>query len=445
MTRSAPTRSMRRHLLLLLLGLVATIWIATAIVSYFDARHELDELLDAHLAQSASLLIARGGDDLDEIVEHSQELHPYARRVAFQLWEAGRILRLHSPNAPDVRMSSHDQGFSDAQVNGRRWRIFSGWDRERRYLVQVGEPARSRDEIIGTVIKNMLLPMAVALPVLAVLIWLAIERVMRPLRFLNRQVEDRAADNLAPLELGNAPAEVAPLATNLNRLFDRVRASIDNERHFTADAAHELRTPLAAIRAQAQVARGSIVDAERSHALDSVIAGCDRATHLVEQLLTLARLEPERFRAARAASDLRTIARTSIAAIAPSALQNAIDIVLDEGPPAGVQADARLLEILLRNLLDNAVRYSPPGTTVRVRVGRRAGASFVTIEDQGPGVPREAIAQLGRRFHRLEPGGVAGTGLGLSIVKRIAELHGATVTFDRADSRGLAVTVTFPS
>ena len=436
---------MRRQLLVLLLCTVATVWVATAVFSYFDARHELDELLDAHLAQSASLLIAQAGHDLEEIDDHASDVHRYARRVAFQFWRRGTSLELHSKNAPDVRLSPRDEGFSDARIDGRRWRVFSAWDRERRYLVQVGEQAATRDAIIGAMLRGMLLPLAVALPVLAILLWLAIERALRPLRTLGRQVAHRAPDNLAAIDVGSAPAEVAPLVADLNRLFERVRASIDNERRFTADAAHELRTPLAAIRAQAQVARGASADTERLHALDALIAGCDRATHLVDQLLTLARLEPERFHANRQPVDLRAIARDAVRDIAPLGLARSVDVVLAEGPAVPVHADARLLGILLRNLLDNAVRYSPAHAAVQLTVGLRDRAPFVAVEDAGPGVPAEARAELGQRFRRFADAETAGTGLGLSIVKRIAELHGANVVFDTAAAGGLAVTVSFPT
>ena len=442
--RGRTRRSLRGRLLALLLGAVASIWVATAIVSYVDARHELDELLDAHLAQSASLLIAQAGHDLEEIDEHAPDVHRYARRVAFQFWEDGSSLRLHSANAPAVRLSPRDEGFSDATIDGARWRVFSGWDREHRYLVQVGERSGARGEIVQTMLRNLLLPLVVALPLLAFLIWLAIERVLRPLRMLNRQLADRAPDNLAAIDPGDAPREVAPLADNLNRLCERVRASIDNERRFTADAAHELRTPLAAIRAQAQVARGATNDGERAHALASLVAGCDRAAHLVDQLLTLARLTPERFHADRTPCNLRAPVEAAVVEIAPLALDKAIDVALNDGPPVGVRADAQLIAVLARNLLDNAVRYTPPHGSVEVAIGVRDGAPFLTVADDGPGVPPAQRAELGQRFHRLEPAAAAGSGLGLSIVKRIAELHDAVVTFDAGiEARGLAVTVSF--
>jgi len=443
MASSAARRSMRRELLLILLGCVAVIWIVTAVVSYFDARHEIDELLDAHLAQSASLLIAQAGHDLEEIDEHPPDMHRYARRVVFQLWEEGTKLRLHSANASSARLSLQDEGFSDARIDGHRWRVFSGWDRKGRYLVQVGERLGARDEIVTAMARNLLLPLAVALPVLALLIWLAIERVLRPLRLLNREVEHRAPGNLATLDVRDAPAEVAPLVLNLNRLFERVQASIENERRFTADAAHELRTPLAALRAQAQVARGATSERERVHALDNVIAGCDRAAHLVAQLLTLARLEPPRIDAEHADCDLRAVVEEAIADIAPVALERGIEIEL-AGGSARVRGDARLLGVLFRNLLDNAVRYSPTSSVVQVEVGARERVPFVRIADHGPGVPAHARERLGRRFHRLASADITGTGLGLSIVKRIARLHDATVAFGEADKGGLAVTVTFP-
>jgi two-component system, OmpR family, sensor histidine kinase QseC len=445
MASPRPRRSIRSQLLILLLGAVALIWIATAVFSYLDTRHELDELLDAHLAQSAALLVAQAGHGDDAVdVEHSPQLHRYGRSVAFQLWERGTVLRLHSANAPNTRLSPRQDGFSDVDLDGRRWRVFSSWNAERQVLVQVGERREIRDEIVATIARNLLWPLAVALPVLGLLIWLGVERATRPLRLLNREVEARAPDNLAALDLGVVPPEVAPLVASLNRLFGRVTASIDNERRFTADAAHELRTPLAALRAQAQVAQGADADRERRHALDGVIAACDRATHLIDQLLTLARLEPDSFRARRERCDLAEVARVAAGEVVPAALAKDIEIEVAADAVASVPGDARLLRILVRNLVDNAVRYSAPRTSVRVQVGARDGVPFVAVADEGPGVPAGEREQLGRRFHRLVGTEASGTGLGLSIVRRIAELHGATVEFaDATPGPGLVVAVSF--
>ena len=440
---SHPAPSLRRHLLVLLLASVAAIWTAMGIASYVEARHEVDELLDAHLAQAASLLIAQAGHDQDEFEEHAPDVHRYARRVAFQLWEGGARLRLHSSNAPLVRLSGRDEGFSDARIDGQRWRVFSGWDRERRYLVQVGERTGGRDEIVKAIARNLLVPLAVALPILAIFVWLAIARVLRPLAILNREVAQRAPDHLAPIDAGRAPVEVAPLVRNLNALFGRVQAAIENERRLTADAAHELRTPLAALRAQAQVAHGATDDGERMHALDNVIAGCDRTAHLIDQLLTLARLEPETPKRAREIVSLAAVAQAAIADVAALALSREIEVELHEERSLQVHGDARLLGILLRNLLDNAIRYGPSGSVVRVDLTRRNDRVVATVSDRGPGVAPDERRRLGQRFERLGVADVPGTGLGLSIVKRIAVLHDATVSFDEAEGGGLAVRVFF--
>jgi two-component system sensor histidine kinase QseC len=446
MAETRKPRSLARDLLYFLIGSMALAWVATIVGSYLEARHELDELLDAHLTQTAALLIVHADQKSGMVdAEHTPQLHRYQQRVAFQLWQDGVTLRLHSANAPNTRFSDRDEGFSDVAIGNTSWRVFSSWSPERRYLVQVAERVDARNEIIGKVGKNMLAPLAVALPALALLIWLGIRRAMGPLRLLNRQVEDRAPANLAPVELVNSPTEVTPLVRSLNRLFARVRQSIENERRFTADAAHELRTPLAALRAQAQVARGSTDDAARRRALENVIEGCDRASHLVQQLLTLARLEPESFKLEIGTCDVRTVLQRVIADLAQSAVAKDVEIELEDGPRVGVAGEQRLLEVLFRNLIDNAVRYSGSRSTVRVGAHCVDARAIVTVADDGRGVPRQEIELLGRRFHRVTGSEAGGSGLGLSIAKRIAELHGGTIAFEEGRAGvGLAVNVTLP-
>jgi len=416
-------------------------------MSYLEARHEAEELLDAHLAQSAGLLVAQIGHEFEEIdVEHAPQLHKYARRAAFQVWEGGTIPRLHSVSAPDVRLSPKEQGFSTTQVEGRRWRVFSTWDATHRFLVQVGEQQHAREEITRSIAKNLLLPSLAAFPLLAALIWVAVARAMRPVVTLGDQVSARTPNNLAAITLPNTPAELEPLLTRLNNLFARVRQSLENERQFTADAAHELRTPVAALKVQAEVARGAIDDGERRHALDNLIHGCNRASHLVDQLLTLARLDPASGSHALETCDLSAVARWVVAQLAPHAVARSIDLELEPAPAAIVQGDPALIEILLRNLVENAVRYSPGGTTVRVGVESDSVSTRLAVMDEGPGVPEGELERLGERFHRLPGTAAPGSGLGLSIVRRIAEIHGASVRFSAGSpDRGLNATITFPS
>lgn len=445
MNQPAPAFSLKQRLLLTLLGSIALAWLATAVFSYFDAVHELDELLDAHLAQSAALLVTQAGHEVEEIdTDHTPQLHKHAKRAAFQIWENGNALRLHSASIPAARMSPRDEGYSDALIDGKHWRVFSAWDDERRYLVQVGERYEARNDIALSIVKNLLLPLLFALPVLGLLVWLNVARALRPLAALGRQVAERDPGTLVALETSEIPAEVMPLVENLNRLFERVASLIANERRFTADASHELRTPLAALKIQAQVARAAASDSERAHALDNVIAGCDRATHLVQQLLTLARLDPDAHGSKAQVCDLHSQAAAAVAELAAYAWSKKIEIDLADGAAVKVTAHAGLIAILLRNLIDNAIRYSPEGGSVHVRAAGDAKAATLTVIDQGPGIPADERNKVGQRFYRILGTEEPGSGLGLSIVKRIAELHGASLSLDAGEQgKGLSVTVTF--
>jgi two-component system sensor histidine kinase QseC len=437
----------RRQLLVLLLCAVSAAWVVAAGVSFRDARHEVSEVLDAHLAQTASLISVQSGrGDHDEVdTEHAPVLHRYGRRVMFQVWEGGTVLGLHSQNAPATPLSPTRDGFSDATIGGARWRVFSAWDARDRVLVQVAEHFYERDELATAVARNFVVPLAIALPVLGLVIWAAVGRAMRSLTHVNRQVASRPADNLASIDVDDAPSEIVALVTNLNHLFRRVQGLIEQERQFTADAAHELRTPLAGIRAQAQVARGATDDAERVRALDRVLAGCDRATHAVEQMLTLARLAPDAVAFQPTAVDLWAVVRTTIAELAPAALARNLDIALNAGRSAVVSGDAGLLSILFRNVIDNAVRYSASGTTVDVEMEVTADEARVTIRDTGPGIPAGQRANVGRRFYRTPGTQAPGTGLGLSIVQRIVDLHRGTLRLESpAATVGLQVTISLP-
>jgi two-component system sensor histidine kinase QseC len=433
MRERRSSMSLSRRVLALALAAVALAWIAGAWFSYSRVRHEADELLDGYLAQTAAVLHAQIGDDrdFDELeIEHAPELHRYARRIAFQFWDRGSVLRLHSESAPNTRMSPRDEGFDDVNLDGRTYRVFSSWNRDRRLLVQVAELRLDREEISAGVAGALALPLAITLPVLAVLLGLAVRTGLGPLLVLDREVSARTPDNLAPLDEGPRPAELAPLVTSLDRLLARVRDSLARERRFTSDAAHELRTPIAALRAQAQVARASSNETMRNHALDQLIAACDRAARLVDQMLTLSRVDPLVGIDPACRCDLADVARDAVAEAAPSAVAVGVDIGFD-ATSSIVRAEAGLLAILLRNLLDNAVRYAGRGSSVRVRVDADRSRTVLEVADDGPGMTPELMARVGERFVRGASVGVEGSGLGLSIVAQIARLHGAQLTYER--------------
>jgi two-component system sensor histidine kinase QseC len=448
--RESRQRSVRRQLLVLLLTAISVAWIIAATASFGDARHEVAEVLDAHLAQTASLIsVQRDGDereDEDEVdTEHAPVLHRYGRRVMFQVWRNGTTLALHSQHAPDTPLSTVRDGFSDATVGGTTWRVFSTWDPRSRVLVQVAGQTYERDELATAVARNFVVPLAITLPVLGLVIWVAVGRATRSLTHINQQVASRSADTLTPLDVADAPSEIGALVTSLNQLFERVHGLIEQERRFTADAAHELRTPLAGIRAQAQVARGAAADAERAHALNGVIAGCDRAVHTVEQMLTLARLAPDAVSFQPVPVELAVVLKDTISDLASAALAKEIDIELTQDKHVLVVGDAGLLAILFRNLIDNALRYSRPATRVAIHVESEGDEALVRITDAGPGISAGERANIGRRFYCAPGTQTPGSGLGLSIVHRILELHRGRMQLDAPPTgNGLQVTVVLP-
>lgn len=429
-------RSLQGRLLLLVLGLVAVLWVGVAAFTWRDARHELDELLDSHLAQAAALLVvqqAREIEDEDDVVD-APSLHRYAPKVAFQVWHEGR-LAMRSANAPARPLSRNARGFETLAIDGTAWRVFAARGAERDIQVYVGEQMDSRSDILRAVMLSLLWPLLIGLPLLALAAWWAVRRGLAPLLRLSRLIERRDPQALQPVALANTPQEMAPLLKALNSLFDRIAALLESERRFTADAAHELRTPIAAIRAQAQVALGSRQDGERRHALLSTLEGCDRATHLVEQLLTLSRLEAVAPGAA-AQVDLSEVAQRVVAEVAHTALDKRQTIALDAPAPCLVRGDATLLGVLVRNLVDNAIRYSPESATVQVAVAGTGDEVLLGVDDSGPGLSAPQREQLGERFFRVLGTGQSGSGLGWSIVRRIAAVHGAAVSVGESQRLG---------
>ncbi|MGE5385635.1 MAG: ATP-binding protein [Betaproteobacteria bacterium] len=442
------TLSLRFHIVILSIVAVALLWgIATA-ATWIKARHEAAELFDAHLVQVASLLFAQSGTDHDEAIaeDHAPDLHRYGRRVAFQIWRNGR-LGLHSSNAPSQQFSETTDGFSVAQFGGEAWRVFSVRDPDNEVLIQVGETTTARDEVVHSLAGGLLAPLLVAMPALALLIWFAVGRGLRPLARLARDVEQRSPNNLSRLSGYPFPNEVVPLVDRLNALFDRVATSVEQERRFTADAAHELRTPLAALRAQAQVALGAFDNAGREEALMKVMVGCDRLAHLVDQLLQLARVDEVSERDSDDVN-LTEVARNALAQHASLALAKNVDIGLRANDEVRISGNPAWLAVLARNLTDNAVRYCKMSGRVSVEVSKEDGKAILAVEDDGPGVPDAQLASLGERFwrspetpHRRDTEG--GSGLGLSIVRRIVELHGGTLHFSNLQP-GLRVEVGLP-
>lgn len=438
--------SLKQRLLILTLSLISLVWLGSAAVTYWDAKQELNAVLDAHLAQASTLLVAQTNKELDDLdEEHAPLLHKYSRRVAFQIWEQDKLL-FHSANAPNAPLSGQQAGFSDTTIDRQRWRVFTTeakGDDDDELLIHVAELAEVREQLASSIIKNLLLPLWFTLPILALLLWWAVRVSLKPLSKLTQAIAQRQPENLNPIQL-KTPTEVQPLVERLNQLFNKTKSLIENERRFTADAAHELRTPIAGIQAQVQVAQAAQSPANREHALAQALQGCQRASHLIAQLLTLARLESTA-NTSLETCDLQRIAQQQISDLAPQALEQGIQLELVEGSSVNIQGLPTLLEVLLRNLLDNAIRYAGTGTEVQVSTNYTDNQAYLTVSDNGRGLAVEELNKITERFYRPIDSQATGSGLGLSIVQRIVELHAGKLNIMQGEhGQGLKVVIEFP-
>ena len=308
----------------------------------------------------------------------------------------------------------------------------------------MGEREDVRGELVGKITLRSLLPDLIGLPLLALLVWSAIGLGLRPLEQVVGLIKARDAENLAPLTLAPLPQELEPMVAALNRLLLQVTSLLEREKRFLADAAHELRTPLAVLRIHAQNALEAPEAADREAALQQLVAGVERATRVVNQLLTLARLEPDARQLAMVELDLAAYLRQELAELIPLALERDQELSFehDEAADFCLRGDAPSLGILLQNLVGNAVQYTPEGGRIAVTLQAETQRLCLRVADSGPGVPAEQREQLFRRFFRQGTG--QGAGLGLSIVQRIVELHRGEILLGEAELGGLLVEVWLP-
>ena len=443
-----PAKSLQARLLSMVLGLAALVWFSAAVLTWVDTQHELDELLDGHLAQAAALLVVQqaGADDDDHELVDAPSLHKYAPKVAFQVFHDGQLMT-RSANAGQQPMATQLAGFSTVRMpDGEQWRVFAAQGAETDVQVFVGEKVESRDAILRAVLRSVFWPLLIALPLLAAAGWWSVRKGLEPVRRLSAELGRREPQALEPLTLEDMPVELEPLVDSLNAMLQRIDHMVVAERRFTADAAHELRTPIAAIRAQAQVALGAGDDVvERRHALQATLAGCDRATRLVEQLLTLARLEANPA-VSTVPVDLAAVVQRIAADLAPAALAKSQILELDAQTGCALAVDEVLLGVLVRNLVDNASRYSPPGAQIHVQVSQSSEGPVLRVQDSGPGLSEEALQRLGERFFRVLGSDQPGSGLGWSIVRRLLDVFRARVQIEASTQwGGLSVTVTWPN
>ena len=435
--------SLRARLLAWLLAGVVLVGATGGWIVYRNALSEADAFFDYHLRQTALLL-------RDQPVEYllPQQIAPADAAYDFvvQVWSLDGVrVYLSRPHAvlPEITTL----GFSTVSTAEGRWRVYGAQALTR--VIQVAQPMSEREQRAAQLALRTLAPFALLLPGLALLIWLAVGHSLRPLERLTALVKARGVNALEPLADTQLPDEVRPLVGALNELLARLGAALGRERAFMADAAHELRTPLTALHLQMDMLARASGEAERSAAMERLSEGVQRAIRLVEQMLALAREEP-RTPPRRVPVALEPLARAVIAELLPLADARHIDLGLTAARPLTVSADPDALRTLLRNLVDNAVRYGGDGGRVDVSVEEGGSADApraqLAVTDSGPGIPPEERARVLDRFYRRAGTAPPGSGLGLAIVKAIVDAHGAALTLTAGpDGRGLRVIVSFPA
>jgi two-component system sensor histidine kinase QseC len=435
---------------------------AVAWLSFQGSQEEAEELFDARLATSARVLEALVARQLEkatiaapivislpgplESADHDTPGplgHYYETKIAFQVRDAGGRLLARSASAPESPFAPLAAGFSTRPLDGHDWRVFAL--RSGEVWIQVAERDDVRGELSEKLAFASAAPILAGIPLLLALLALLIRYGLAPLSALARQIAARQPGSVAPLTLARTPDEIAPLLEALNGLLARVRDALERERRFTADAAHELRTPLAALKVHAQNAARAPSAAERQASLERMLQGLERTVHLAEQMLAYSRAAApgEAARAEKVA--LGPLVAEAVDALQPRAAERNVTIHRS-GTDATVRGERHKLASLVTNLLDNAVRYGPAGGRVSVELQRAANAAVLAVEDEGPGVPPELRARVFESYYRIPGTAGAGSGLGLAIVREIAAAHGARVAIeDRAQGKGLRVVVRFPA
>jgi len=428
--------SIRVRVLLTLLGMLVLIALVMGALTYRNVLAETEALFDYQLRQMALSLRDQG-----EIAPaQASTLTDEQLDVVVQIWTAdGRII--YPPRLRADLPTRALLGFADIAVQGKTWRTFSVATGDR--VIQVAQPLQIRQKLAADAALRSVAPLFLVAPVMALLLWWLAARTLAPLQRLTDGVKTRDEQSLQALPTAGLPDEVAPLVGALNGLLQRLGTSLVAQRAFVADAAHELRSPLTALKLQMQLLQRAPDEAARQQAAQALTAGIDRAARLVEQLLTLARAEPGAPATTHVAVDLNEAVRAAVAETVPLASARGTSIELFADAPVRVQGDAAALTALARNLADNAVRYAPAGSRVELRVLLDAGVPTLQVDDAGPGIAPTDRERVFDRFYRHAAGDEPGTGLGLAIVRGIAQQHGATVTLGESPLGGLRVVVRF--
>ncbi|MFG1462189.1 ATP-binding protein [Xanthobacter sp. DSM 24535] len=433
--------SLRRRLFVILLVSTGAIWLSAVGWIYLSSRAELEHVLDTRLQEAARMVhsLVAGGNIAAATQAAPFQEAGYERQVSCQIWSLDGKLVARSSGAPEEELAGPAEGFSHREVNGEPWRVYTILDTDKGVRVMVGDRTGLRDRLVRDLVAGLLGPVVLIVPLLGLLIWVSLGRGLGPLNAVAGDIAARDAEDMRPVSPGDAPAEIRPLLQALNGLFGKVEAARRHEREVTAFAAHELRTPLAGLKTQAQIALATGDAATRDGALRQILVSVDRTARLVRQLLVLAKLDAEPQPSPDESVDAGALLR---------------DIVHNSSPPAGIgiTLDAQLdglrlrgnredLHLVLRNLHENAVEHMAG----EGRIAWRRTPEGLCVEDEGPGIPAEELPRVTERFFRGRHRSAGGSGLGLAIASLAASRAGARLRLDnRVDRTGLRAHVAWP-
>jgi two-component system sensor histidine kinase QseC len=456
-----------RNRLLFLIGIAEIVLLSgTFVLSYDKGKHEAQELLDGQLVLSMRLIEAQihhdpghfstaqflGKNNKNEspysaLIEliNDKDRSKYEPELAFSAWDAKGLKVLRSNNAEAMQLL-HQYGFSDLSMNGRQWRAFTKRTYESGYQLQVAHPMDTRDLAGLEVAQRITFPLILSLPLLLIAIFYAIQFSLKPVNRLANIISRRSGSNLNPIETKDALKELVPVVVAFNQLLSKMKRSLENEKKFTADAAHELRSPLAGLKVQAQVAFTANDPVIQRRALSNVLLGVQRSERLVEQLLRLARLDPEQNHALQFESvNLKYLILEALDATQAERSSHQQEIKLDfPKVDLSISGDHDLLLVLTTNILSNAIKYSPTETNIYISICVQGDSVLLQFRDQGPGIPEQELPEITNRFRRGKSAQGQGSGLGLAIVERISDLHHAILRITNHKDTGLVVSVYFP-
>ncbi len=441
--------TLQRRVMLFLLLSAPLVWGAGLLFGLNRARFEIDELFDTQQVRLARQVLstlpsaALGSLGAARLPPTDADSSGLAEpdSLAIAVWNRQGQLLLTDSEGIYLPFRAEGQGFVNLDIDGEGWRSYYLRTPKGEWLVAVGQEREERDELVRTLLAGQVVPWVLTLPLLLLAMAAAVRQALKPVRELAQTLERRSSDDLQPLPPQDVPGDLLPLVTAMNGMLRRVELTMEHERRFTADAAHELRTPLAALQSQWDAARLVAAQSGQSaSAADAKISeGLARLSRLVTQMLSLSRLEHQGAFARRAPIDWPALVEQVLSDVLPLAERGDVELACDwpaQGDaPLLREGDRDLLAVLLRNLLDNAVRHTPAGGQVRLRLA----ADAIDVIDEGPGIAEEQLPRLGERFFRLPDAHHTGSGLGLSIVARIAALHGLRCRFTNLPTGGLCV------